>query len=91
MPLDPERTDIRMWGAIIERGPQRFSIIVTGVATNSETTVGVTDFRRDMAASLEDAEYRRDALLRSVEADVAARGDRVVSFERVLWDLPGLR
>ncbi len=91
MTPSPDRTDIRMWGAIIERGPRQYSIIVTGVATNSHTTVGVTDFRRDIAASLADAESRRDAMLRSVEAEVLARGDRVVSFERVLWDVPGLR
>ncbi len=80
--------EIRMWGAIIQRGPEQFSVIVTGVATNSESSVGVTDFRRDVAQSLQDAEARRDAMLRTVEAEAARRGDRVISMERVLWDLP---
>jgi len=84
-------TDIRMWGAIIQRGPEDYSVIVTGVATDSETIVGVTDYRRDVARSMEDAEARRDAMLRSVEGEAERRGDRVISFERVLWDLPRQR
>jgi len=84
-------TDIRMWGAIIQRGPEDYSVIVTGVATNSETTVGVTDYRRDVARSIEDAEMRRDAMLRTIEGEAERRGDRVISFERVMWDLPRRR
>ena len=81
-------TDIRMWGAIIQRSSEEFSVIVTGVAANSETIVGVTDYRRDVARSMQDAEARRDAMLRAVEVEAERRGDRVLSFERVLWDLP---
>lgn len=84
-------TDIRMWGAIIRRSPEEFCVIVTGVAANSETVVGVTDFRRDVARTMEDAEARRDAMLRNVETEAERRGDRVISFERVLWDLPAVR
>lgn len=84
-------TDIRIWGAIIQRGPEDFSIIVTGVAANSETIVGVTDYRRDVARSMADAEARRDAMLRFAEGEAERRGDRVISFERVMWDLPQRR
>ena len=89
--MPPDNTDIRMWGAIIQRGPQEYSVIVTGVAANSEKIVGVTDFRRDVAQTLEDAEARRDAMLRNIETEAERRGDRVISFERVLWDLPTVR
>jgi hypothetical protein len=91
IPAHERMTDIRMWGAIIQRGPEDYSVIVTGVAANSETIVGVTDYRRDVARSMEDAEARCDAMLRTVETDAERRGDRVISFERVLWDLPRRR
>lgn len=90
-PAHERMTDIRMWGAIIQRGSEEFSVIVTGVAANSETIVGVTDYRRDVARSMQDAEARRDAMLRAIEVEAERRGDRVISFERVLWDLPRAR
>jgi hypothetical protein len=91
VPVRDPMTEIRMWGAIIQRGPEDFSVIVTGVATNSESIVGVTDYHREVARSMADAEARRDAMLRTVEGEAERRGDRVISFERVMWDLPGQR
>ena len=79
--------DVRMWGAIIERGPCDYGVLVTAVASGSETTVGVTDFRRVPALSMEEAEVSRETLIREVQALAAARGDRVVSLERLLWRL----
>lgn len=76
-----------MWGAIIERGPRDYGVLVTAVASGSETTVGVTDFRRVPAFSMEEAEACREALIREVQGQAAARGDRVVSLERLVWRL----
>jgi hypothetical protein len=81
------RTDIRIWGAIVQRGPREFGVIVTAVAADSETVVGVTDFRRVSGTSMEEAQAHREALIQEVQQDVAARGDRVLSLERLEWQL----
>jgi hypothetical protein len=87
MSADNNGTDIRMWGAIVQRGPREYGVIVTAVAADSETVVGVTDFRRVSGESLEEAQARREALIQEVQQDVAARGDRVLSLERLEWQL----
>jgi hypothetical protein len=80
-------TGIRMWGTIVQRGPREYGVIVTAVATDSERVVGVTDFRRVSGESMEEAQARREALIQEVQQQVAARGDRVLSLERIEWQL----
>ena len=76
-----------MWGAIIERGPADYGVIVTGVAANSATAVGVTDYHREAAASLDEAESRREAMIKEAVGGAAERGDRIISLERLVWRL----
>lgn len=83
----PSGIEIRMWGSIIQRGAREFGIVVTTVATGSASVVGVMDFKRAKAASAEEAQSRREDLIRTVELEASARGDRIVSLERCDWQL----
>ncbi len=75
---------IIVWANIIRKHAREFAVVVTGVASESDETVGVTDLEMMRCSTLQEAETQREVLIQAVQAAALSRGDRVLRTEMLL-------